>query len=156
MGVIVSGLVVVPCGKRKIWDKDPAAGPTKAEDVYIGPPFKVNREYAEKYGERWVVLSAKYGFIVPGFLISENYDVTFKDPSTNPISIRALKEQIKQKALDRFDVVVVLGGRDYADVVYNAFAGFDVKIKAPVAGLQLGYAMGAVRKAIDERCPFDC
>ena len=149
-------LVVVPCGKRKIWDKYPTAGPTKAEDVYKGPPFKVNREYAEKYGDRWVILSAKYGFIDPSFIISENYDVTFKDPSTKPISVRALKEQIKQKALDGFDVVVVLGGKDYADVVCNAFGGLKVRVKAPVAGLQLGYAMGAVRKAIDEGCPFDC
>ena len=155
MGVSVSALVVVPCGKRKIWDKDPAAGPTKAKDVYIGAPFKVNREYAEKYGDRWVVLSAKYGFVDPGFLISENYDVTFKDPSTNPISIRELKEQITQKALDSFDTVVVLGGKDYADVVYDAFAGLDVKIEAPVAGLPLGYAMGAIRKAIDEGRRFD-
>jgi len=149
-------LVVVPCGKRKIWDRYPTAGPTKAKDVYIGAPFKVNREYAEKYCNRWVVLSAKYGFIDPDFIIPRNYDVTFKDPSTNPISSRALREQIKQKALDSFYVVVVLGGKDYADVVYDAFAGFDVKIKAPVAGLQLGYAMSAVRKAIDEGCPFDC
>ena len=156
MGVSVSALVVVPCGKRKIWDKSPTAGPTKAKDVYIGAPFKVNREYAEKYSNRWVILSAKYGLIDPSFVISENYDVTFKDASTNPISIRELKEQIKQKALDSFDAVVVLGGRDYADVVYDAFSDLDVKIKAPVAGLQLGYAMGAVRKAIDEGCPFDC
>ena len=152
----MSGLVVVPCGKRKIWDKYPTAGPTKAEDVYIGPPFKVNREYAEKYGGRWVILSAKYGFIDPGFVISENYNVTFKDPSTKPISARALKEQIKQEALDGFDAVVVLGGKDYADVVYDAFSGLDMKIKTPVAGLQVGYAMGAVRKAIDEGRPFDC
>ena len=156
MGVIVTALVIVPCGRRKIWDKHPRAGPTKAQDVYIGAPFKLNREYAEKYGDRWVVLSAKYGFLDPSFVISENYDVTFKDASTNPISIRALKVQIKRKALDGFDVVVVLGGKDYADVVYDAFAGFDVKIKAPIAGLQLGYAMGAVRKAIDEGNPFDC
>ena len=120
------------------------------------PPFKVNREYAEKYSSRWVILSAKYGFIGPNFVISENYNDTFKDPSMNPISVKALKEQIRQKALDRFDTVVVLGGKDYADVVYDAFGGFDVKIKAPVAGLPLGYAMGAVRKAIDEGCPFDC
>lgn len=149
-------LVVVPCGKRKIWDRYPAAGPTKAKDVYIGAPFKVNREYAEKYCDRWVVLSAKYGFIDPEFIILGNYDVTFKDPSTNPISIIELKEQIKQKALDGFDTVVVLGGRDYADVVYNAFSGLEVKIKAPVAGLPLGRAMGALRKAIDEGRPFDC
>ncbi len=149
-------LVVVPCGKRKIWVRYPTAGLTKAKDVYIGPPFKVNKEYAEKYSSRWVVLSAKYGFIDPDFIIPGNYDVTFKDPSTNPISIIELKEQIKQKALDSFDTVVVLGGRDYANVVYNAFSGLEVKIKAPVAGLTLGRAMGTIRKAIDEGRPFDC
>ena len=156
MGVIVPTLVVVPCGKRKIWDRYPSAGPTKAQDVYIGAPFKVNREYAEKYSNRWVILSAKYGFIDPGFVISRDYDVTFKDASTNPISERALKEQIKRKALHSFDTVVVLGGRDYADVVYNAFGGLKVRVKAPVAGLPLGRAMGAVRKAIDEGHRFDC
>lgn len=152
----MSTLVVVPCGKRKIWAKYPSAGPTKAEDVYVGAPFKVNREYAEKYSSRWVVLSAKYGFIDPDFIIPRNYDVTFNDVSTNPISERALKEQIKRKALDSFDIVVVLGARDYANVVYNSFGGLKVSVKAPVAGLPLGYAMGTVRKAIDEGCPFDC
>jgi hypothetical protein len=156
MGVTVSTLVVAPCGKRKVWDINPSAGPTEAEDVYIGAPFKVNREYAEKYGSRWVVLSAKYGFIDPDFIIPRNYDVTFKDPATKPISIEELKEQIKQKNLDGFDTVIALGGRDYAEVVRRAFSGFDVKIKAPVAGLPLGRAMGAVRKAIDEGRPFEC
>ena len=156
MGVPVSTLVVVPCGKRKIWDRYSTVGPTKAKDVYIGAPFKVNRKYAEKYSNRWVILSAKHGFIDPDFIIPGNYDVTFKDPSTKPISLRELKEQIKQKALDSFDTVVVLGGRDYAGVVCNAFSGLEVKIKAPVAGLPLGRAMGTVRKAIDEGRPFDC
>lgn len=152
----MSTLVIVPCGKRKIWDRYPSAGSTMAEDVYVGAPFKVNREYAEKYGSRWVVLSAKYGFIDPDFIIPRNYDVTFKDPTTKPISIRELKEQIKQKNLDGFDTVIALGGRDYAEVVHRAFSDSKVWIKAPVAGLQLGYAMGAVRKAIDEGRPLEC
>lgn len=149
-------LVVVPCGKRKIWDRYPTAGPTKAKDVYIGTPFKVNREYAEKYSDRWIVLSAKYGFIDPDFIIPRNYNVTFKDPLTNPISVIELKEQIKQKALDTFDTVVVLGGHDYAGVVNIAFSDLEVTIKRPVAGLPLGRAMSVVRRAIDEGRPFDC
>jgi hypothetical protein len=58
-------LVIVPCGLLKIWDKFPEAGPTAAADAYIGPPFKVNRRYAERAGGDWVVLSAKYGFLRP-------------------------------------------------------------------------------------------
>jgi len=150
------GLVVVPCGKRKIWDRYPKAGPTKAKDVYIGAPFKVNREYAEKYGDRWVILSAKYGFIDPDFVVPRNYNVTFRDASTDPIGVIELKEQIKHKTLDTFDKLVVLGGRDYADVVSQAFSDLEVKIKKPVAGHPLGRAMGMVRRAIDEGRPFDC
>ena len=63
-------LVIVPCGKRKIWDKNSEAGPTKARDVYTGSPFKVNREYAEKFGDPWVILFAKYGFLEPDQVIS--------------------------------------------------------------------------------------
>ena len=53
--------------------------------MYLGAPFKVNHKYAEKIGEKWVLLSAKYGFIEPDFVISENYSVTFNDPATNHI-----------------------------------------------------------------------
>ena len=74
----MSVLVVVPCGMRKIWDMNPSAGPTPAKNAYVGAPFKVNRAYAEKFADRWVILSAKYGFIDLDFVIPENYDVTFK------------------------------------------------------------------------------
>jgi len=40
-------LVIVPCGKRTIWDKHPDQGPTRADDAYTGTPFKLNRRYAE-------------------------------------------------------------------------------------------------------------
>ena len=152
----MSILVIVSCGKRKIWDTKPLTGPTKANDAYRGVPFSVNREYARKFSDRWVLLSAKYGFIDPNFEIPGNYNVTFKDPSTNPISVSQLKNQIKQKGLNTFDTVIVLGGRHYADAVSEAFSGLEVTIKRPLAGLRLGYAMGKVRDAIDRNQPFDC
>jgi hypothetical protein len=55
-------LVIIPCGQAKLWDDDPQRGPTPARDAYTGAPFKVNRAYAERHGDRWVILSAKYGF----------------------------------------------------------------------------------------------
>ncbi|WP_390622104.1 DUF6884 domain-containing protein [Roseiconus lacunae] len=65
-------LVIVPCGSSKVWSNDPSAGPTIAKDAYIGSPFKVNRKYAEHIGNRWVILSAKYGFIEPVFFASRS------------------------------------------------------------------------------------
>ncbi len=49
-------LVIVPCGRAKVWDKHPDAGPTQARAAYVGAPFVVNREYAETFGSAWVVL----------------------------------------------------------------------------------------------------
>ena len=86
-------LVVVPCGLSKVWDNDPSRGSVRAEAAYTGPPFKVNSGFARKVGDKWVILSAKYGFINPNFLIPESYNVTFKDPQTRPINVKHLKTQ---------------------------------------------------------------
>lgn len=152
----MSTLVVVAGGKKKIWKTRPGLGPTKARQAYRGGPFNANREYAEKFADRWVVLSAKYGFLDPDSIIPSNYDVTFKDPSTNPINVSQLKNQIKQKHLDTFGTIVVLGGQDYADIVSNAFSHLEVNIKKPLAGLKLGYALQKVKNAVDNSRPLDC
>ncbi len=46
------------------------------------------------FGERWMVLSAKYGFIEPAFLIPGQYNVTFKKRSTGPIATADLRDQV--------------------------------------------------------------
>jgi hypothetical protein len=146
-------LVVVPCGKRKIWDKHPERGPTKAREAYIGAPFIVNREYAEKFGDEWVILSAKYGFIEPDFIILKNYDVTFDDRSTKPISIEQLKKQVDAKFIG-FHRVTALGSRRYAEIVLKAFEQTKSEINTPSAGLSVGYAMGKVKDAIRNNRPL--
>ena len=140
-------LIVVSCGKKKVWNLKPNAGPTAAREAYIDALFRVNKEYAERFADRWLILSAKYGFIDPYFVIPENYDVTFKDPGTNPISIDRLREQVREKGLCEFDKVIVLGGMIYFEVCKKAFEGFNVKIYAPTLGLLLGKAMQKVREA---------
>jgi hypothetical protein len=54
-------LVVVPCGVSKIWKTERGRGAVPAKDAYVGGLFKLNRQYAEQYGDACVVLSAKYG-----------------------------------------------------------------------------------------------
>ena len=46
----MSMLVVVPCGKSKIWDKHPDHGPVPAESAYTGAMCRLNRQYAEQFG----------------------------------------------------------------------------------------------------------
>ena len=132
-------LVIIPCGQSKIWRKEPNHGPSKAKDAYIGPPFKVNKEFAEKFADKWMILSAKYGFIDPDFVIPADYNVTFKKPATNPISIDALKEHIRIRKLD-FGTVITLGGKDYSSKVKLVF-GQSAKVYAPKLRFRLGIGM---------------
>jgi len=137
-------LVVVPCGSSKIWSKIPKAKATRAEEVYIGTPFKVNRAFAQKFADKWMILSAKYGFISPSFVIPENYDVSFNAPATNPISLSELKAQAKGKGLENYDVVIVLGGKNYTEIVKEVFMK-NAKVVAPTEGLPIGKAMGLIK-----------
>lgn len=150
----MKSLVVVSCGRAKIWKANPSAGPTAAKDAYTSTYFNLNKEYAEKFADKWVVLSAKYGFTEPSFVIKEDYNVTFKNKKPNPISVATLIKQIKEKGLETFDQVVVLGGRDYISVVREAFKNTNCKIVTPLEGLSIGLAMERVRGTIDSETTF--
>jgi hypothetical protein len=149
-------LVVVPCGKGKIWDRYPDAGATPARTAYTGAPFVKNREYAEAFADRWVILSARYGFIDPDFAIPGPYDVTFNDPTTDPIPVEELRRQVREKGLASFEVVVALGSAKYAGKTQAAFTTSRARVCAPVAHLPMFEMMRAVSEAINLRRPFEC
>jgi cytoplasmic iron level regulating protein YaaA (DUF328/UPF0246 family) len=142
-------LVIVPCGSAKIWGQNPHAGPTEAYYAYKGPPFKINRAYAERFADRWMILSAKYGFIRPNFVIPEPYEVTFKKKSTNPVSISTLKRQVAEQRLATFKVVVGLGGKEYRQAIDAAFEDTGAITVFPFAGLPIGKMMKALKYAIE-------
>ena len=148
----MKSLVVVPSGRRKIWEMNPNARPTLAKNVYTGPPFKVNREYAETFSDKWVILSPKYGFIEPDFIISEDYDVRFDVPKTNPIELSTLREQVKDR-FSEYPCIVALGGSTYANLVVETFKSNDRKVLTPSTGIMIARA---VRDAIRENKPFTC
>jgi hypothetical protein len=145
-------LVVVPCGKAKIWDRNVQAGPTAAADTYTGAPFTVNRKYAEQADGDWVILSAKHGFLQPADVVPGPYETTFKQRSTNPVGPAALREQVKQLELCRYDEVIGLGGKEYRAALEAAFEGTPVRLSFPFAGLPIGKAMAAVKLATRSSC----
>jgi hypothetical protein len=141
-------LVVVPCGKAKIWDRERSHGPTPARQVYTSTFFCVNRRYAEVFGESWIILSAKFGFIAPDFVISGAYDVTFKDLRSNPIATDALRQQVREQGLDAFHTVICLGGADYRSRVEQAFTGTGVRLVFPFLGKDLFGMVAAAKSAV--------
>lgn len=144
-----STLVIVPCGLGKVWDADPQQGPAPAREAYTGPPFKVNRAYAERHGDRWVILSAKYGFIPPDFMLPGPYNVTFKRRATGPVEVTTLIDQIREQRLHESARVVGLGGKEYRAAIEAAFAPFGSTVEFPFAGLPIGLAMRAVKRATE-------
>lgn len=147
-------LVIVSCVQKKIWDVDDSALPAvPAGEAYVSSYFIKNRAYAQTFGEAWCILSAKYGFVLPEDAI-EKYNVTFKERSSEVVTLSKLKEQIVSKRLNRFGAVQVLGGRDYVARIESAFAGTGLEIKAPLAGLRIGEAMREVQDAVNSRFPF--
>jgi len=138
-------LVIVPCGKSKIWKKHPLSKNVKAAKVYRGSPFKVNNAFAQKFADKWVILSAKYGFIEPDFIIPEDYNVSFNDSNTNPIKITELKKQVQRMGLDRYELVIALGGKNYAKRVVEVIPKTS-KVSMPAAGRVLGNGMKFVKE----------
>jgi uncharacterized protein (TIGR02757 family) len=121
-------LFVVSCTKRKIWDEDIDAHEyVEAREAYQGDDFRqwLKDPLADKC--RWLVLSAKYGFIEPNHPIS-NYNVTFSMPETGPISDETLINQVEhqcrwkdKKPLRSFRKIAVRGKPTYLRKVKTAF-----------------------------------
>lgn len=141
-------LVIVPCGKSKIWDKQPEHGPAPAIEAYTGAMFRLNRQYAAQFGDAWVMLSPKYGFIAPDFVIPEPYDISFRLPTTNPISADRLQRQMRDLGLDAYADVIGLGGAGYRGAIQAAFAGTSARLHYPFAGLPIGKMMQATKVVI--------
>ncbi len=134
-------LCIVPCGKKKIWEKKPDKGPVKARNVYIGAFAKKCRKYAEKhYPSSWCIISAKYGFLFPDDMVPGPYNVSFNDKSSNPISVKELEKQVIEKDLNKYDNLVVLGGKKYINIIGKVFP--DKDIINPLKGCKgIGYML---------------
>jgi hypothetical protein len=147
-------LCIVPCGNRKIWDKNPNTGHTKARYVYIGPFAKKCREYAEIfYPFSWCILSAKYGILYPDDIVPSPYNVSFNNKKTNPITVEGLSVQILERGMDKYNDIVVLGGKNYVKIINAVF--LTKEIRTPLSDCKgIGYMMGLLDGAIKSGVPF--
>lgn len=60
---------VISCGKAKATDA------TVARDLYVGGFYRSCRDFIEDRCDRWVILSAKYGVLMPDQIVGP-YDMT--------------------------------------------------------------------------------
>ncbi|MEB9944510.1 hypothetical protein CON15_01585 [Bacillus cereus] len=142
-------LCIIPCGKKKIWDKHSDYGPMEAKDVYISPFGKACQAYATMFFENWVILSAKHGFLRPSDIVLENYDLAFDSKSDEVISIEQLQKQMVDKSLLQFDEIVLLAGKKHKKVVTKLY--LEEMITYPLEGCKgIGYMLQRLKEAVKE------
>ncbi|MCU4728930.1 hypothetical protein OCE56_01395 [Bacillus cereus] len=142
-------LCIIPCGKKKIWDKHSDYGPMEAKDVYISPFGKACQAYATMFFENWVILSAKHGFLRPSDIVLENYDLAFDSKSDEVINIEQLQKQMVDKSLLQFDEIVLLAGKKHKKVVTKLYP--EEMITYPLEGCKgIGYMLQRLKEAVKE------
>lgn len=124
-------LYIVSCSRNKVWMQPHARGIS-----YVPAALAYTGQWIERWrtsepaadGARWLIMSAKYGFIEPDHPIAP-YDVTFGDASTGPIDDASLTAQVMHQTrwadalpLRAFRRVVVFGSPEYVRRTQAAFA----------------------------------
>ena len=120
---MIGELVVLACSKSKIWDNGslPGHAPVAAKDAYTGHVFRYGRQYAERNGFPFLILSAKYGLLAP--------DQKITAYNTKLSSCRAATE-LRERFADtlkelfsRHRRIFMFGGNQRYRMVFNGFSG---------------------------------
>ncbi|MCY8105572.1 hypothetical protein MOD07_18845 [Bacillus mojavensis] len=144
-------LCIIPCGKKKIWDVKPDAGPVRAEDAYLSPFHQACERYAKAFFDEWVILSAKHGFLRPNDIVSGNYDVTFGTGHAEIMTSEELRRQFCEKGFSDIEELVMLGGKKYRSVL-NAVIGEHQYINWPLSSYKgIGYMLQALNRAVEDK-----
>lgn len=150
----MADLSIIPCGRKKIWDKHPELGAVPAKDAYIGTLHRRSRQYADMFTDQWVILSAKHGFLFADDVVDGPYDVTFNQKSDQIITFDQLIRQAEEKQLNQFDRLVVLTGKKYQPVINGTFTS-DIPRTFPLLQYGgIGYILQALKQAVETNTPI--
>jgi len=134
-------LILVACVKQKL--DHPAA----ARDLYTSDLFCKEREYAERSGVPWFVLSAKHGLVDPAREL-EPYDLHLaKTPAAYRDSWGALVVQhLEEVASPLKGKAIELHAGAYADAIHDRLVEKGAQVSEPLHGLQLGPRLAWYRR----------
>ena len=140
-------LVIVPCGKRKIWNKQLNAKKVLAKDAYISPYFRLCKLYAERFSDKWVIFSGKYGIIDQNTPI-EDYDSKLVYGKIKREFYHKIKKQL-ENLLVEYRIIVSLCGKEYSKIIKDVIDCDKVKLYTPLSGLKIGKRMKKLRECIE-------
>jgi hypothetical protein len=125
-------VIIVPCTQEKVWDEQPAKGPTAAKDAYTKPCFLEWRRYAEGTGQPWYVLSTKHGLLAPDDVVPGPYNVPISAAVQDQTLLRRLQTQGRQVDFGRFERVVLLDWEKFAPLVQAAVGDAAPRVLRPI------------------------
>lgn len=130
----VRTIVLVACCGKKLPNK------CAARDLYQSTLFKKARSWAERHGDHWFILSAKYGLLSPDREI-DPYDLTINGA---PEAYRFKWSSLVSSQLEpyRKDRLIVLAGNAYCR---HWTQHFD-RVERPMQGLGIGEQLAWLTK----------
>jgi len=123
-------LLIIPCSKMKVWNKNPEIKHVKAKNVYISPYFKLCKALAESIDARWLIFSAKYGLISPEFIIPNNYDISFNRNYDNEIISKIIK-QAEEHEIYNFNKIYSFCGENYNKILHIVLREYNKSFIVP-------------------------
>lgn len=141
-------LVLVSCSKTKL----PQAAP--ARDLYCSSLFRASRAYAEAFGDRWAILSAKHGVVLPETVL-EPYDVRGSVQLANGVwKTQAEYDRWLVEAIHGWACrgsfpwrLTVLAGKDYTRCLSRLACDLSLPLEGMQVGERLRWLQGMVAAA---------
>lgn len=127
-------LLLVGCVKTKL------GFPAPADELFVSPLFRYRRDFAERSGAPWFILSARHGLVRPDQLI-EPYDVCL---ARRPVAERrAWAARIVDELVGHIGnpggrVIEIHAGSAHAHLVAERLTDSGAIVRLPLRGLSQG------------------
>ncbi len=125
-------IFLVSFGAKKQMGKHPA------RQLCCSDWFIKASAYAERHGDRWFILSSKYGLLEPDSEV-EDYNVVLRDKTITERKIWANQVMIDLKSkLKPKDHVIILAPKTYREFLVNPLQLFGCTVEVPMEHLRIG------------------
>lgn len=128
-------IALVSCVKQKRGRSSPAC------DLYTSPLFVKMRAVAERFADRWFILSAKYGLLRPDVVV-DSYEQTLNDALAAERKAWAERvfEEMNEAGIVRSGASFIwLAGARYKDSLSRMLHGLPQH--DPMAGMRIGHRL---------------
>jgi hypothetical protein len=135
-------IVLVSCVKSKRSSSSPA------KDLYVSTLFRAQRTYAERFADKWFILSARYGLLEPNRVV-ETYEETLKGSSAE--RKRAWSRNVfaaLEKQTTPEDIITITAGEDYCKYLVPLLEKRGNDVRRPVKGLSMGFIPGRLHDLV--------